>query len=147
MDTIRQDRSQSNSQRPNAWDRIKEALRRDWEQTKHEFGAKTGHELNQDIGDTLKHAVGKQPIPSDDRPNPPVVVDTWDNAEPAIQFGYEASPVFRAADREWSHALESALADRWRVLHVNGRPWDEVRGYVRHGFEYGCREAAKRSAQ
>lgn len=147
MDTTRQDRSQSKSQTPTAWDRIKEALRRDWEQTKHELGARTGHELNQNIGDTLKQAAGKEPIPYDDRPNPPVVIDTWESAERPIQFGYEASVLFRDTHPEWSHELDSILFTRWRTLHANDRPWDEVRNYVRHGFEYGCRETAKQRAQ
>lgn len=143
MDTTHHDDNQQNGQGPGTWERIKEALRRDWEQTKHEFSSKAGHELNQDIGDTLKQAAGKQAIPYDNRPNPPRVIDTWENAEQAIQFGYEASSYFRDSHREWNNSLDSTLADRWREYSAQGRDWDEVRNYVRHGFEYGRREAAK----
>lgn len=45
------------------WDRVKAALRRDWEQTKADFSSNDGAELNQEIGDTVKQSVGKQPIP------------------------------------------------------------------------------------
>jgi hypothetical protein len=147
MDTTRHDDKHHNGQGPGTWDRIKEALRRDWEQTKHEFSSKAGHELNQDIGDTLKQAAGKQPIPEDGRANPPRVIDTWDNAEQAIQFGYEAAGYYRDAHGEWSNSLDSTLADRWKETHANGRDWSDVKNYVRHGFEYGRREMAKGSVQ
>ena len=147
MDTTRHDDKDHNGQGPSTWDRIKEALRRDWEQTKHEFSSNAGHELNQDIGDTLKQAAGKQAIPYDNRPNPPRVIDTWDTAEPAIQFGYEAATHNRDAYGEWSNHLDSTLADRWRQQNAKGRDWDDVRHYVRHGFEYGRREAAKGTVQ
>jgi hypothetical protein len=53
-----------NDQHASAWDRVKEALLRDWEQTKADLsGQKLGHDLNQDVGDTLKQAAGKQEIP------------------------------------------------------------------------------------
>ena len=48
-----------------AWGRIKEAMRRDWEQTKHDFNKKAGAELNQDAGDTLKQMAGKEPVGGD----------------------------------------------------------------------------------
>ena len=49
---------------------VKEALRRDWEQTKHDFSKSKGRELHQGVGDTVKQAAGKEPIPPVDRPNP-----------------------------------------------------------------------------
>lgn len=45
------------------WDRVKAALRRDWEQTKADFSSDSGADLNQEIGDTVKQSVGKEPIP------------------------------------------------------------------------------------
>ncbi len=147
MDTTRHDDKSHNGQGPSTWDRIKEALRRDWEQTKHEFSSEAGHELNQDIGDTLKQAAGKQAIPDDNRPNPPRVIDTWETAEPAIQFGYDAAAQYGDRHGEWSSQLDSTLADRWGQLHSKGRDWSDVSHYVRHGFEYGRREAAKGAIQ
>jgi hypothetical protein len=46
-----------------------EALKRDWEQTKHDFNKKAGEELNQDVGDTVGQATGKKPIPPPSVPN------------------------------------------------------------------------------
>lgn len=52
------------------WDRLIEALRRDWEQTKHDFATERGSALNQSVSDTLKQALGVEPIPPRGRPNP-----------------------------------------------------------------------------
>ena len=45
------------------WDRVKEALRRDWEQTKNDFSSESGADLNQDIGDTVNQATGAEALP------------------------------------------------------------------------------------
>jgi hypothetical protein len=45
-----------------------EALKRDWEQTKHDFDKDKGKDLNQDVGDTVGQAVGKKPIPDPQTP-------------------------------------------------------------------------------
>ena len=50
--------------------KAKEALKRDWEQTKHDISKKHGEELDQDVGDTLKQAAGKEPVPPRGVPNP-----------------------------------------------------------------------------
>lgn len=48
---------------------VKHALERDWEQTKHDVSRKHGEDLDQNIGDTLKQAAGKAPIPPKGTPN------------------------------------------------------------------------------
>src|SRR5690349_18783764 len=73
-----------------AWDRVKEAFRRDWEQTKHHLGLPGGHELNQTALDTIKQAAAAESIPADDRPNPPKVIGAWDEAEYPVGYGYTA---------------------------------------------------------
>ena len=47
----------------------KEALKRDWEQTKHDFNKKKGQDLNQNVGHTVKQAVGKETPPPRNIPN------------------------------------------------------------------------------
>lgn len=43
---------------------VKEALKRDWEQTKSDLtGHKKGQDLDQNVGDTVKQATGKEPLP------------------------------------------------------------------------------------
>ena len=47
-----------------------EALKRDWEQTKHDFNKNAGKELNQDVGDTVAQAVGAKKTPLRNVPTP-----------------------------------------------------------------------------
>ncbi len=51
------------------WERVKEAFRRDWTQTKRDFGA-SEPDLDQDVDDTVKQAFGKDPTPDENEPNP-----------------------------------------------------------------------------
>jgi hypothetical protein len=51
-------------------DRVGEALERDWEQTKSDLPGLDGKDLDQDAGDTIEQARGKERIPPDDVPNP-----------------------------------------------------------------------------
>jgi len=46
------------------WERIKEALQRDWDQTKFDLGLSGGQELHQEVSSTLKQAVGSEPPPN-----------------------------------------------------------------------------------
>jgi hypothetical protein len=48
---------------------VGEALERDWEQTKSDLPGLEGKDLDQDVDDTVKQAVGKDPTPPDDQPN------------------------------------------------------------------------------
>ena len=52
-----------NDKHTSTWDRVKEALRRDWEQTKNDFSSESGADLNQDVGDTVKQATGAEALP------------------------------------------------------------------------------------
>jgi hypothetical protein len=45
------------------------ALERDWEQTKSDLPGLGGKDLDQDVDDTVKQAVGSEPTPSDETPN------------------------------------------------------------------------------
>lgn len=50
-------------QHTSSWERVREAFRRDWEQTKADFTAKSGLDLNQGLTDTIKQAAGSAPVP------------------------------------------------------------------------------------
>lgn len=56
------------SQRPEdelwSWAKVRDAFRRDWEQTKADFSSQDGQRLNQSAGDTLNQALGWQPLPA-----------------------------------------------------------------------------------
>ena len=108
-----------------AWTRIKEAMRRDWEQTKHDFSKKAGAELNQDVGDTLKQMAGKEPV------------GDWNSVEPAMRFGYGAGHNYKD-DAEFN-AREKDLERDWNDMKPS-RPWAESRDYVRRGWEWSRRK-------
>lgn len=112
-----------------AWERVKAAFRRDWEQTKHDVSKKHGRDLDQDVGDTVKQAVGKEPVGS----------ETWDAAEPAIRYGHGASAQYKADGDDWNDRVESKLREEWGDLK-SGRTWDEVKSHVRSGWDRGRRK-------
>ncbi len=125
------------TQEASAWERAKEALRRDWDQTKHDFGSRFGQDLNQELTDTLRQAVGSEPIP------PPHVANAtgaWSD-EAAVRYGYGAglSPNYRDF-KAWNHDLESQLKKDWEAMDSH-RPWEEVRLAVRYGWTRSPRPA------
>lgn len=120
-----------------AWERAREALRRDWDQTKHDFGSRYGQDLNQELTDTLRQAVGSEPIP------PPHVANAegaWSD-EAAVRYGYGAalSPNYRDF-KSWNQELESQLKKDWEAMDSH-RPWEDVRLAVRYGWTRSPRPA------
>jgi len=114
-----------------AWERIREALRRDWEQTKADL-CSSGKELNQDLGDTIEQAIGTKPIPP---PNQPVPDTDWSDAESAMRYGYGARRQY-ADENEWNDRLEAKLRDEWTVLEPDRR-WDEAKPQIKRGWSAG----------
>ncbi len=121
-----------------AWDRVKAALKRDWEQTKADVSSK-GRELNQDAGDTIKQAAGKQPIPPANVANPPDASDIesgkdsdWNRVESSYRYGVGAREQYGTED--WNDGVESKLREEWGDLK-SGRTWDEVKSAVRRGWD------------
>lgn len=116
-----------------AWDRTKEAFKRDWEQTKADFSKQHGKELNQDVDDTLKQAAGKDPIPG---PNTPNAEDRkWEEVEPAIAYGYGAHEEYGNTYNKWDDKLETRLASEWDK-NKTGKSFDDVKRNVRRGWEH-----------
>jgi hypothetical protein len=113
-----------------AWERVKEALRRDWEQTKHDLHV-GGHERNQRLSDTVAQAAGQKPIPPDDRANAHVIA-RWEDIEVPIGFGYAAYHHYGDRYPTWTPELERALKSDWKDSAV---PWHRIKMYVRHGYE------------
>jgi hypothetical protein len=129
-----------------AWERVKEALHRDWEQTKKDLHV-GGHELNQDIRDTVKQAAGKQSIPPNEGLNPPKVIGDWDDdVEVPMGYGYSAGQEYGAAHARWDGDLEEKLKAEWeRGREGARRDWDEVKQFVREGYEHAREDRARRS--
>jgi hypothetical protein len=123
-----------------AWDRIKTAFRRDWEQTKNDLRGSTGRDLNQNAADTIKQAAGSEPIPPGNQPTRPDEPDDrptagdWDRDESAHRYGFGARSHYGPEHKEWDDRLESRLREEWTDLRT-GKTWDETRAAVRRGWD------------
>ena len=110
-----------------SWDHVKAAFRRDWEQTKHDFGGKAP-ELNQDVPDTVKQAVGKQPIPPGNVPN-------FEAQESAFRFGYGARQHHGKQYPVWDDRLEKTLRKEWSP-EDDPENWPRYRNSVKRAYEF-----------
>lgn len=96
------------------WERAKAALRRDWEQTKSDLTREHGLFLGQTARHTLRQIANKEPIPAPSQPTIP-----WEDAEPAVRFGYEAQDAFPEVRHwgpdadDWGPGAEEALRSEW----------------------------------
>jgi hypothetical protein len=124
-------------QHENAWERVKEALKRDWEQTKADFQGH-GKDLNQGVDDTVKQAVGKEVIPPLNQPNPETPHDVtkpiWRDVEEPMKYGYGAREYYGAQYKQWDDNLEGTLKEEWEGDRTH-RTWDDVKAFVRRGYE------------
>jgi len=117
-----------------AWERIKEAFRRDWRQTKHDFGGKEP-DLNQQVGDTVSQATGSKPIPAANAktPHPAPASEAYSEAdEPAYRFGYAAYRHYGKRS-DWGDATEAQLESDWG----DKADWQRRRAAVQRGWLYG----------
>jgi hypothetical protein len=110
-----------------AWDRVKDAFKRDWDQTKHDMGAKEP-DTAQNANDTVKQASGNQPIP-------PRGVPVYEKIEPAYRFGYGARSYYRQKYPKWDNKLETELQRDWQASYPQGN-WNEDVEYIRYGWDY-----------
>lgn len=128
-----------------AWDRVKEAMKRDWEQTKKDLHL-GGKELDQDVDDTVKQVIGSDAIPPSNQKNEiggtPVSAPgsiTWDDAEAPLAYGYGARQQYGAQHAEWNERLEKDLEADWDATMSQSaiqRKWNEVKGLVRKGYDH-----------
>ncbi|CAN5658844.1 hypothetical protein BH11MYX1_BH11MYX1_08940 [soil metagenome] len=110
------------------WDRIKDAMKRDWEQTKNDLSKKSGKDLDQSAGDTVKQAAGKEPIPGPHHSN-----DKWDDVESGYRFGAGSHDQFQAEHPKWDDKLEHKLSGEWTNLKT-GKDWDSVKAHVKSAW-------------
>ncbi|SPE53561.1 conserved hypothetical protein [Verrucomicrobia bacterium] len=120
-----------------AWDRVKAAFKRDWDQTKHDFGG-SQPDTDQDVDDTVKQAAGKQPIPPRGEP-------TYEEAEDAYRFGYGARSQYAKRYSDWNDQLETQLEQDWRETYQD-RDWGRYRGSVRCGWDYLDKQGLRKAA-
>ena len=115
------------NEQESAWERVKAAFKRDWDQTKHDFGGNEP-DTEQDVDDTVKQAAGKQPIP-------PRGLPTYEEMEDAYRFGYGARSQYGNSFSEWDENLETQLESDWQETY-NERQWRDYRNAVRRGWDY-----------
>lgn len=98
------------------WDRVKAAFANDWEQTKADFGVDGNRDMDQDVDDTVKQAVGSD--------------DAFENREQAFRFGYAAQCHYRGSHPKWNDDLDATLRKDY------GGDYEVDRRYIRHAYEY-----------
>ena len=129
-----------------AWTRVKDAMHRDWEQTKADLGGK-GPDLDQDVDDTVKQAAGRDVIPPDGKANAPGGTPransdavrpqrTWNDAEPSLRYGVGAREQYGKNYPAWNDQLESTLKTDWESFSDKATfTWGDVKRDVRRGYE------------
>jgi hypothetical protein len=111
-----------------SWSHVKEAMRRDWDQTKHDFGGNQPN-LNQNIGNTMRQAAGTETIPAPGEPS-------YDQVEPAYRYGYAARSQYGKQYADWDDA-EAILKKEWEELEPTHRQtWMQDRAAIRYGWEF-----------
>lgn len=115
-----------NNEHTSSWDRVKAAFRRDWEQTKHDFGSKTSPDLDQDVDDTVKQMAGKQPVGTMGATG----MQDWEHDESAYRYGYGARLHYGQQYPQWNEDVEDRLRRDWRG------DWNTDREKIRRGWGF-----------
>ena len=118
-----------NSENDSAWDRVKLAIKRDWDQTKHDLGGNEP-DTHQNISHTTRQATGNEAIPPRGTPN-------HDDVESAHRFGYGARLHYGKNYPDWNNDLELRLAEDWRKSNPSRQEtWMQDRAAIRYGWDY-----------
>lgn len=109
-----------------AWARIRDAIAKDWLQTRFDLGLKGGVDLGQDVGDTIGEAISAA--------EPERRALSWEEAQPAVRLGHGASRHFAA--RSWDSPLQGLLRAEWERMDT-GVSWGDARSFVHDGWRLG----------
>jgi hypothetical protein len=126
-----------NNEHESSWDRVRAAFKRDWDQTKHDFGGNQP-DTDQDVDDTVKQMAGKQAIPPRGQP-------TYEETEDAYRFGYGARSQYAKQYANWDNRLESQLEKDWRETYSD-RDWTRYRDSIRRGWSYEDKQGFRKAA-
>lgn len=105
------------------WERVKAAFRRDWEQTKNDFGSDRARDLDQDVDDTLKQMFGKET--TYDYRNRDFV-----DEESAFRYGYAARQHFGETHKTWDPNLRDELRKGY------SGDWERDEPLIRYAYGY-----------
>jgi hypothetical protein len=111
-----------------SWERVKAAIKRDWDQTEHDMGGRKP-DTNQNVKDTVKQASGKEAIP-------PRGQAVFEKAEPAYRFGYGARSNYGKKYSSWDPNLEKELKRDWSETYGDDADWETQSRYIRSGWNY-----------
>jgi hypothetical protein len=111
-----------------SWDRTKAAFKRDWDQTKHDFGG-AKPDTKQNANDTVKQAAGKEAIP-------PRGATVYEKAEPAYRFVYGARSHYGKKHTTWNPELENELKRDWTSSGGQENDWATESQYIHEGWDY-----------
>tara|TARA_R100000306_G_scaffold62518_2_gene71774 strand:+ start:71079 stop:71477 length:399 start_codon:yes stop_codon:yes gene_type:complete len=108
--------TQKSGKEDSTWDNIKNAMKRDWEQTKNDFGSDDARDMDQDVDDTVKQMFGKD--------------SRFEDHEPAFRYGHEANQRHGREHPEWNADLERKLEAEYQG------DWRGDRPFVRYGYQH-----------
>ena len=109
-----------------AWDHVKLAMKRAWEQTKHA----NKPPANQRFGHAARQINRMEPIP-------PLGRLFFEESEPACRFGYGARLKYGMEHPEWDENLEMRLAKDWRIMNpIWLQTWEQDRTAIRYGWNF-----------
>jgi len=103
------------------WGRVRSAFRKDWEQTKHDFGSDKAPDLGQDAGDTIREATTG---------TTKAVERGFEEHEPAFRFGHAAQRNYQSKYPTWNNDLETQLRKDY------GNDFDRDRNDIRKAYDY-----------
>ena len=102
-----------------AWNRVKLAVKRDWDQTKHDLGG-SEPDTRQKIVNTVKQAAGQEAIPPRHEP-------TYEEYESAYRFGFGARSKYGKEHTDWDDELETTLKKDWEEVDpARKQTWMQV---------------------
>lgn len=95
----------------NAWARVKDAMKEDWE------------EPNEEVTGQAQCA------------QPGTQRASWPEVEVACRYGYVAHQHYCFTSNGWDDTLETKLSAEWDATKT-GKPFKEMRPFVRRGWDY-----------
>ena len=133
-----------------AWDRVRDAFQRDWEQTKADFSS-TGKDLKQSAADTAKQMLGSEPIPRPEERTHPLELKDLEKARQKLDASHlETAKVVDSAKAniEGAHAaLKDDLRGARKAAAEQTSKLEEARVEAKDDARHAIAEAQDRAGE